>query len=175
MVEVVLAFLAGMLFNYWALGFAALVILGTTHFESYGWATLFGILLAVVLIGLFGVPEWKYVVYGALLYIPVGMLWSLWRWRGYCRQKIEDYDTDFEYLLSDDPDNIERLKNRYKEAMSITYGDNTLKATFWVVFWPFSALVTLFGDFIDFIHDYVVNGMVKLYNKISSQYTKRLD
>lgn len=92
-------------------------------------------------------------------YLPVGMVWSLHRYRRYLRHLREKYDQ-----LDDDFDKrmlAKKLNDVTKSADKIVY---------WVYAWPLSALTWTLKDVIDFLKRLVTVHLRRVYERVAAPY-----
>jgi hypothetical protein len=121
-------FLAGLFigmtgwFIFGGLLLAALVV---EHKECHGWTLFLG---ACALIGgklLFGL-SWDVIGYALLAYLPIGFIWSFWRWRKRCAKLVQYFERDdWRWDLS-------TMKNK------VDVKNNIGLIVMWIFVWPFS-------------------------------------
>ncbi len=143
-------------FSLWLIIPIALFLLWLAHDDSAGWSLFWLIALSIVVFGTYPIPI-HYFFIGLALYLPIGVLWSLTRWKKYCRRRVQDvaehygkdwWDTEGSHWLSPST-HISKIIN-------------------WIVSWPFSLLENIMGDLIDWLVDFVKIRLIFLYDKITA-------
>lgn len=118
--------------------------------------------------------------YLAFGYIPIGLVWSIWRWNIYCKKKVRenvelaaDYYSTTEYsswrasaLMSSED---------LQRSLQIRRPDNIQRVISWILCWPVSVLERLIGDFIEFIRLLAIEWMGGVFNKIASSSIQSYD
>jgi hypothetical protein len=147
--EMILAFLAGWLLSWPALG--VLFVLGVLlEYASWrGTAVFVGIVAAVSAYFFFQISLQTLAI-AAAIYFVVGVLWSFWRYRVYVREAVATATTKMEK---------ERLY-RYEP------GNNLGKITAWIIVWPFSMVENVIQDVIRFAEMLVKEVFHKVYERI---------
>ena len=165
-------FLLGITLNvmgseWWLWGLLmSIMILEHNDYESLG---IFGLLLLIITFYIILDINTKYLIISSILYIPLGIGWSIYRWKRHCSGVMEDYDLDVKMagceLNSHQKDGfIDRLKA----------SNNVTKIVNWVIVWPFSLLDNLIGDTIDFTTQMIKKHLIGIYNKISADNIERI-
>lgn len=157
--EAIGLFLAGLFTGYiltWPT-LALLFIIGVCceHNDRSGWAVFFGIVAAVVGYFYFGLALTT-VLWYALAYFGVGIVWSFWRYGRYVRSEVARIKADTHIKQTDYETYAKNLRPA-KHAGRITS---------WVIVWPISFVNLIVGDLIDTVQFVVTNFFKKIYNKI---------
>lgn len=103
-------------------------------------------------------------------YIPVGLLWSMLRWRFHCSDVVKDMDND-NNLTSGTKHSKKPLIVRYKKRLDVK--EQIDKIISWVFSWPISILSSVIGDIIRGVKYTVTNWLGSLYDKISNSATSK--
>lgn len=148
----VFAFLAGFMLSWPALlilaGFGVLF----EHNGSRGWAVTTMLLLAATCYFFFAVPLLTILI-GAAVYLVVGVIWSVWRYKRHVDKVVEankdESATTRNFVLRD----------LHPKAMLSTL-------TAWIVIWPFSFIEHVTGDLINALQALVTKVFRGVYHKI---------
>jgi hypothetical protein len=147
--EFVIGLLAGT-FGMWVMWICIVCALFVEHNESSpGWALFLSIVAAIIAVLAFHVPL-STVLWGALVYIPIGFVWSFWRFRRYGKHLQREVE---ENRMSKDTA-LRRLdvKNAYSDILM------------WIFTWPISFIALTCGDIIDVFTDLVRNTLRTWYD-----------
>lgn len=156
-------FILGILVSWWFLGGLGLWLLLLSHWESDGWGLFFLILLAICIYLAFNIPA-NIILSIIALYIPIGIGWSIFRWKRHCKNTIKG--VDFEKL------------GLYKKGLLLVKlkpEENTTKIVNWIFVWPFSFIETILGDIVDIVEDFVRERIIGVYNGISKKYLDQIN
>lgn len=150
--EFILGFFAGALTSWWVLPF---LIFGALWAESSENGFMAGLLSILVGIGLFLLypVAWATVGYAALAYLPIGFVWSFWRYRKHVRNGLK----------------------RGVAKVHLEPNSCVSSIVYWVIFWPISFIESIFSDFFDFVRHIVTSWLNRAYTAIFKAATKGLD
>lgn len=112
------------------------------HRESPVWESLTAALSIFVLFQLIDV---SWLVFGIVLvcYIPIGILWSYYRWRKQCNDIVRELTTK-----AQNKETITKFdKNIYNRKLD--FDQNIKTMAFWILVWPFSMISNVIGDLYD--------------------------
>lgn len=159
--------------SLWTVGFLTLFVLWLVHEESDGWAIAWMIALGAIVYHIFQVDTMTLLV-SAAAYIPIGIMWSFYRWKRFCNKEVQDYnDRKDQRVSTDEVQGIADLahwteRNLDSLKSTVSPGNNITRLVNWIVIWPFSVVENVLGDIYDAIVRLVKNHLVNLYSKISS-------
>lgn len=108
--------------------------------------------------GVFSFPP-EYGKYALMGYIPVGLGWSLIRWKRHSSKVVEG--------LKDFNDRSNAELNRAVD--SLTVSENVGKILGWTVNWPWSVIDNVFGDIIDFLKRIITVHLRTFYDSITAK------
>ena len=100
---------------------------------------------------------WPVVIIAALIYVCLGVLWSLFRWTRYVKAKGEEFREKHGNNLTD----MARVDLKY--AMSASH--NKSRIISWIGYWPWSVLWNATGDFFKMLYE----GLQGIYKKIADK------
>jgi hypothetical protein len=92
-----------------------------------------------------------YVISGAIVYVMVGILWSLIKWKWYCREKYEYW-----------------ARNGYSMT-SILATSNKARITAWMIWWPVSMSWFLLHDPITKFYNFLHRKLTHILDNISQK------
>jgi hypothetical protein len=167
--EMIIGFLAGVFLNYWAL---SIILLCGCVFEldnKSGWTLAFGIGATFIITKLINIPN-IYWLYFTIAYIPLGLIWSIYRYKRYASKEVEKFK---EANVTIDKRMIEYRYNDILEK--IKPSKNADKISLWVLIWPFSFVSHFCDDLFNFIKTLVTKVINGVYNKVYSFVIKDLD
>lgn len=153
-------FLTGLLFGlgWWWIPIFSLGSIILDRTEHYFWSLVTTILIIVSCLVLLNL-SWQYIFYIAIFYIPVGFLWSFWKWYQNCKKVINEIETKeyiSNYRLGDLQDKVAIHRNLHK-------------ITGWVLSWPVSIFCYLLEDVLVSIEKTIRNISKYTYVKWSDQ------
>lgn len=163
--ETVLAFFAGVMFNWWFLGISLFFSSWCDYVEKRAVAVILMLFAAFaafyVLDWSFEGPWWAYV--GG--YVVTGVVWSIWRYNRYCAKVVAEYEN---HSRKD-----EQAARYTKELLEVS--GNVPMLAYWVIAWPISVVGQSFGD-IFMITERLVKAIASVtYEKISASAVKRVE
>lgn len=124
--------------------------------EARGFAVFWALVAGVTAFFLFKVSLTDLIFY-AIGYLIVGVIWSFYRYKRFIVSKVES-------ILSDGGD--EQQKNWRISSYHPTKMLDTITA--WIIIWPFSLIENLCGDIINGIETLVKGVFKGVYNRIYS-------
>ena len=155
-------FILGIIFTWWFFGGLCIFALFSVHneYEVFSFLSVLGLgTLAYFLFNL----QLATLGWITLAYIPIGLGWSIWRWRKHCKTAVEDHNSSkIEYWGGGS------IQSRINPSKNIG------KIVNWVFIWPFSLLETFISDLIDAVEDFIKNYLIKIYENISSKYADQI-
>jgi len=169
MVAAILGFFALVFLSYPALGIIFLICLLSEHNEHQGASIFFEGILLIIIYNMFFIPT-HYLIYFAVLYIPIGFAWSFCRWFRYCRDIIEEANTTKAMW---DINRVDFRVREYKNKMDIKREYS--RVICWILVWPISMIEMLFGDLYEILKIAVKDVCCKAYTRISKRYTEQID
>lgn len=161
--DYILAFLAGYMLNWYALGIICFFGILFEYSENRGLSVFTGIVAALTSFFYFKIPFIAIAEY-ATLYMVVGVCWSFWRYKRFVDKKvaiIKDKPSNSNYLKSD-------IENLHPSKMIGTI-------TAWILIWPFSLVENLCGDIIKFVETLVTTVFKSIYHKIYTSAVSSID
>ena len=100
----------------------------------------------------------------AVLYFPVGLLWSIFKWILYLKDNIRSVTSRYnesERLRQDYPD----LRKLIDESLPTVKGSKE-KLIYWITYWPFSVIDFLLSDLVIRIGNLIYDLSGKMYGKM---------
>jgi len=158
-----LEFFTGLILGmgWWLLAPLVLFSILFDHCDRYGWSFIFT-LLAALSFGVFFSVESTTLLWIVAAYIPVGFLWSFWRWRRHCDRVVDEAG---EEPVDYDIRQAERRLN---------IKQNLDKVTYWVACWPISVVSSLAEDLIDAIQRAILRISKNTYEKWSGNALEKI-
>lgn len=162
MIEFVTGFIIGS--GWWLLAPLILFSILTEHWRAPAcqfFFTLWAVICAVVLFNV----SWTVIGYSALAYIPIGFLWSFWRWKKRCDKEVRELET------TENPGNwsVNVALDR------VSFRNNIGKITSWVFCWPFSMVGCCLEDLIDAVQSGIRKIGKITYEKWSADAEERIE
>lgn len=128
--------------------------------ESNGCALFTGLILAVISYFYFSIP-FILIMKWSILYLVIGILWSIWRYKRHADKIVEKYKNESDY-------------NKKDALRYLRPSEMLSKITSWILVWPFSMLENVIGDLIKFVETLVLKVFKNVYNRIYDAAVKRL-
>lgn len=118
---------------------------------------------------------WDILKWALIGYVPLGLVWSAFKYRKFCTKQIEYARTNNQWTEYTPEGKL--TKNQLE-----TYNNRTSlsrvtgRITYWIVYWPLSAMVWLVRDFVVDAFDYIINKVFKrMYDAIRNSVVKNID
>lgn len=172
MLESILGFFAFGALGFWLL-LAALSIVYTVSVEvdKHGvaiFATILAILLGWNNLGLL-FHNWQLLLIGVAAYGIAGGAWSVFRWLKYCRKYVETHPNEKISLIEGYGDNKRTLTLEQYYSEKLKPSDHKSRLIAWIVYWPWSLIWNVIGDFFTGIYDALAN----VYNRVAASVIKK--
>ena len=147
-------FILGVILSWPVLVICLGLLMYSEHVQADGAAIFF--LLVAGLLGYFIFNlTWTQVGIGLAAWLPLGVIYSFWRWKRHCSQTVK--------MLRDGS-----IQSTTAE-MRVTLSQNVDKITHWIFAWPFSLLENIIGDLIDAIQSMVTGILRRTYERVSAK------
>jgi len=181
---------------FWIAAVLLGTIIYAVYNEEFQWP-LIGALVGVATLHWFSdIPVWLYIKtnYVTMLtyvgyYLVIGVVWSFVKWYMYLLKEKDRYVDLRKTFLSDDNRYFKDLDESEKEIalkgkmptslvkewasrlrsnkLPPTAADNKGRITTWMIYWTFSMVGTLFGDWLKDLFNIIYNLFGNVYDKIS--------
>jgi hypothetical protein len=129
------------------------------HNERHGWTTVFTTIALIALVAMFKLP-WQQIGFMALAWLPIGLIWSMWRWRRRCSNIIELNHSG------------ELHKDMAEHKLAVENNFDVI--TYWTICWPVSFLEAFVGDIIDFVSNLIRKMFRSTYERMSAKAKSQL-
>lgn len=130
------------------------------HNEHDGWAIFFSIIIAVFALNMFSITSSAMFI-GLASFIPIGIIWSFWRWRRHCSTQVAKVKKNPNY------------KSEAKAALDMT--EQKFRIVSWIVNWPISMVESILSDIIDIIEKLVTTVFDKVYTRIAQRALNKIN
>lgn len=107
-----------------------------------------------------------------LAYLPVGLIWSFWRWNVHCSKKAEEAINGTIQIHSKASWSDSKVSEKEIRRRLVAHTDlktNVDKVIGWIFCFPASMLSQLLSDLIFSIKKLVTEHLAKVYNKFSNK------
>ena len=146
-----------------------LVAIWVEHNDSHGWMAFWAILIHVWLFKFFEIDQ-TFALYYAAGYVPVGVVWSIYRWKRYVDTFIADrkqWETDLRVVtISGGYANTNFIFNVDEVRECLTLLNNKEKILCWVMGWPISLVESFLGDLVHQLWMFISVRLGGIYKKI---------
>jgi membrane protein implicated in regulation of membrane protease activity len=157
MIESILGFLAIGTWGFWLLVVLASIIYTAAIENEKYFLAIFTTLLGVVLYhkALLAL-NWQHILIVAAVYGLLGGAWSVWRWRRYVQQAVDDFKEENE-IDAGSREQAERRQRAFDHFKShdVNVSQHKSLITGWIALWPWSFLWNITGDFFKAIRDFL--------------------
>ena len=168
MLAALIAFFAVGELGFWLLLLALSVIYTiATEKDTH----VFAIIATIVGVALLWTPikevftHWQLLVVGVFAYGLAGGAWSVFRWFKYCRKYIETHPYSPRTYRSNA--SMETPEEFYSNQLKPS--DHKSRLISWIIYWPWSLVWNICGDFFTGIYDMLAN----IYTKVSQTVIKK--
>lgn len=166
MIEAVLVFLLAVVTSYWFLGACLFLLIFTDSDDADDtifWPILAGLLIFLGVYLLRGL-DWETTKWYFAGYIPVGIVWSMFKFRKYCTKQAKSI-LGPDFRNSSDITFTPSQKRDYDHYTSVS--TLTGRISYWIAFWPLSIFSWAIRDLIVDVFDWLVNNVFrKVYEAI---------
>lgn len=162
--DIIIAFFVGTFFNLFGLGALLLFSLVCSARESNFWSVAYAAMAAGIAMTLFKVPG-LYLLYATPVYLVVGLLWSMWRYKRHVSKKMVAMTT------MRDSERRFALQRLHPEQMLGSF-------VAWTLAWPISMVGSLIGDLIAGLEHAITNWFGAIYTSIfkrAEEHARKLD
>lgn len=158
-----LATLTAIFFSYWTIAILSVFLIFFSYKDYKNWSLFSISLLGAAVYGIFNL-EPMFALQCLAAYIPVGVLWSFWRWKRHGDDTMKGVIVG---TLND------RQKSVLIEQLTPRY--NIDRISTWVVAWPFSLISHVFSDIIALVSKVIREYLIEIYSKISGKHLEALN
>ena len=102
-------------------------------------------------------------------WIPIGLLWSIFRWKRHCNKLVNEYNARKPFKDA----HIEQM-NRMTLDQDISVENNKSALIYWVLVWPVSLVESLVGDIIHMVSELVTKKFREIFEKISNSAKQKI-
>lgn len=148
--------------TWWFIIPASFLTVWFMHIDADWWALGLMLILGTVLYHFLQVPP-KILGYIVMGYIPAGIVWSVYRWKRYCKEVFKTY-----YSKDMNKYDKARLQTRLQPKAQMT------KILTWVFLFPLSFIESFIGDLIDTVETIIRKYLIAVYENIANKYTNQL-
>lgn len=113
----------------------------------------------------------NYVWYSLAAYVPVGLVWSMYRWKRYVDKKVDWYNYQVSNGGYSDRAYID-LKDRLGQDIDVK--EQVSRVTGWVLAWPISVLDNVLGDLVETVKRLITVYFRSVYDRIADNASKRI-
>jgi len=170
-------FITGYLFTIPSLVIIITICCLWEHNENYFLAFVSEVFLIFVIFKIFMLPG-NYLIYGCLAYLPIGFVYSFWKWFRYCNNIINETKEQkkvFDQTCNVDKNKKEKIKNIINDAQyDINIMEQWRMVVFWILTWPLSAIDLMLGDLYDMILIICQRVLKHGYELISNRFNQKL-
>lgn len=163
MIESILAFFGLPIVLICLAVFFSVVYIVATEKDTHGFAIFVTIVAALIyykyIIAFFA--NWQLSLLCIIAYGVIGGLWSIWRWMKYCKKTVEE-DTNSSWKWEGDKRVTVPPDEYFKQILAPSKHKSRLIS--WIVYWPWSMVWNVLGDFFTGIYDFLSN----IYERVSS-------
>lgn len=146
----------------WIWFVAALGLLGVaTAHSATGLSVMFGLAFATLWFWVNPAPISDVLIY-AILYLIIGSIWSIWRYRRYVQIRMSQVSfTSFDEKRYTEKDFMDKYSVR-----ELSPERSMERIVHWILIWPFSMIENLTTDIIQVVRVFVTRGLANMYNYI---------
>ena len=169
-----IAFLMSVLTSYWFLSAVLVAAVITEYNDKYKTTAALTIVAVASATIMFSLPYWL-----LFAYLPVGIVWSFWRWRIFCKN-CSALAKDGKLTLQQEG-NWKTVKEPTKEQSRAALVKSTLllpnldKIISWIICFPVSMIENLVDDFIHVLKIAVTEWFAKVYRMSTESALKDFD
>ena len=167
------AFVTVAAMSLWGMFFLGLFVLWLVHEECQGWSIFWLGLLGFIAYHATGISLTTAAIY-AVVYIPIGIVWSMYRWKRFCSTKVEENNDYVDMIEASGTTPSPMEEDRRKAALQVTLSptSNITRCVHWIMAWPFSAIENVLGDLYDMIVTLVKTYLINVYASIAGNALK---
>jgi hypothetical protein len=170
MITSILEFFALGTFGFWVLcSLLSIVFIACIENENHWFPTCVLIALGaiywkgLVALGL----SWQGIAIGVVVYAAAGMVWSIYRWYRFVKEKAEDFRKRYGTSLTD--------SQRRDLKSEISVSSNKALITGWIAYWPWSLVWNITGDFFKTIYEQLQGVYQRIVDKALGGFSHQED
>ena len=129
------------------------------HNNSRGWAGFWFLLLLLAGYGLLDLSVGG-LIFTACAWIPVGIAWSMWRWKRHCSGVVKQFKAE--------------KMDKWAAEGELDLSKHTGAIVYYVYAWPVSMVQMILSDLIDLIETLVVDVFKRTYSRMSESARSQL-
>ncbi len=174
MIETALAWLIAIALTPYTIGALFTLAWFCERGEHYVTEVLVMVALATIAYFMIGqsIPA-NYVWYALAAYVPVGLVWSMYRWKRYVDKKVDGYNYQISRSNGGYSDRgYMDLKARLEQEIDVK--EQVSRVTGWVLAWPISMLDNVLGDLVETVKRLITVYFRSVYDRITDSATKRI-
>jgi len=124
--------------------------------ESDGWAIFWGLGFLGLIYSVFNIPL-TYVMYAVIAYLPMGSLYSFWRWKIHCDRKLALFRQIYEPTKW----------QKDKALNEIDVMQQKSRIAQWIIGWPWGLLINLTRDIVEGLERLITTTLSKMFSGIA--------
>lgn len=168
--------LLGYILLWPVLAVIAILAVFSDHNDRTGWALIFGIISTIIAVKLFGPFNRDYVIWAAWLYVPVGCVWSFWRYKRWCDVKVVEVKKSLALRRrTSAQDSVAFEAYKAESLREIGPTNNIGRITYWILVWPISMVSSVLSDIINLVERLVRDVLKKIYSSIYNSAVKEIE
>ena len=177
MVDFITGFVVGVALSWW---FWPCVIMAALFFESIE-NRFVSVVLTIVgawaAYNVLGIAAWAlpwYIIIAG--YTVLGFVHSFWRWFRYTDEKVNEFNKNIDEINEENKNayratSLENAKHAY--LREVDYTNNLETISYWIIMWPISFIVHMFGDVLTLIRKTVVTCFDSIFSSITDRANKK--
>lgn len=171
MIETILAFFAGVIVSHWFI-WPALVFAIFCDYREWKFMAVVSTALLGFAAYLIFQPPTAWLMYGALAYLPIGFLWSFFRYRRHVGTMVKQFNAYVKENKDNPQADLRYQRNSLDRESKISH--NVDRVTYWVALWPISVVQSILDDVIAAIEHFVTKTLRRLYDGIRNSALKNV-
>lgn len=145
--------------------FYSIVYIVATEKDTHGFAIFTTLVAALVyykyIIAFFA--NWQLSLLCLVAYGFIGGVWSIWRWMRYCKKTVEKGTGNYQTWKGGEKVDIS-AEEHFQEMLAPNAHKSRLIG--WIVYWPWSMVWNVLGDFFTGIYDFLSNIYERVRNAV---------
>jgi hypothetical protein len=166
MISTGIAFLVGFMFTIPAIVVSFIFTLYFERYERHWAAVFFEIVLLFCVSNYFDVG-WGSFALSMLAFIPIGFVWSFFRWKKHCSTVVKKFEEKVKESMS--------AQSSWYVRENVDPSNNVGLIVAWIILWPVSMIEQLASSMLDLLERSVLRIADLTYKKFSEEANKRID
>lgn len=162
-------FILGIVFSVYFIAALVIVAFIAEYNDSSPWAAFWLVVTSIICAKMYEI-SWAYIGWFALAFVPVGICWSIWRWKRHTDELVAKFNSEVKDHVTSE--HSARVYNTLRNQLNPQ--NNIVTIVGWVLAWPVSFINSMIGDFISLLETAIRKYFIGIFKRISISALKKV-